>query len=100
MAMEYLVDRESLKQAKKDEKERKAEEVKQKKEARAEEARIKAEERKLEREERKKEKLDDDDSNDVYDDSLMEKVKRLKQLYKSGTLTKSEFEKAKNKLLK
>ena len=39
-------------------------------------------------------------SADPYDDSLMEKVKRLKQLYKSGTLTKSEFEKAKNKLLK
>ena len=31
---------------------------------------------------------------------LMEKVKRLKRLYINGTLTKAEFEKAKNKLLK
>jgi len=31
---------------------------------------------------------------------LMEKVKRLKKLYINGTLTKAEFEKAKNKLLK
>lgn len=31
---------------------------------------------------------------------LMSKVKRLKALYKNGTLSKAEFEKAKNKLLK
>ena len=31
---------------------------------------------------------------------LMEKVKRLKKLYINGTLTKAEFEKAKNKLFK
>jgi hypothetical protein len=31
---------------------------------------------------------------------LVGKIKRLKRLYKSGTLTKDEFEKAKNKLLK
>ena len=31
---------------------------------------------------------------------LMDKVKRLKKLYINGTLTKAEFEKAKNKLLK
>ena len=32
--------------------------------------------------------------------SLTGKIARLKKLYKSGTLTKAEFEKAKNKLLK
>jgi hypothetical protein len=31
---------------------------------------------------------------------LMDKVKRLKKLYINGTLTKAEFEKAKDKLLK
>jgi Ca2+/Na+ antiporter len=31
---------------------------------------------------------------------LMDKVRRLKKLYINGTLTKDEFEKAKNKLLK
>lgn len=35
-----------------------------------------------------------------YENSIMNKVKRLKILYKNGTLSKSEFEKAKNKLLK
>ena len=34
------------------------------------------------------------------DENLMGKVKRLKSLYNNGTLTKAEFEKAKNKLLK
>ena len=33
-------------------------------------------------------------------DGLMNKIKRLKRLYNKGTLTKAEFEKAKNKLLK
>ena len=32
--------------------------------------------------------------------NLLSKIKRLKSLYKKGTLTKDEFEKAKNKLLK
>ena len=31
---------------------------------------------------------------------LTSKITRLKKLYKSGTLTKAEFEKAKNNLLK
>ena len=31
---------------------------------------------------------------------LISKIKRLKKLYNNGTLTKTEFEKAKNKLLK
>ena len=34
------------------------------------------------------------------DSSLTSKIARLKKLYKSGTLTKAEFEKAKNNLLK
>ena len=34
------------------------------------------------------------------DEGLMNKIKRLKSLYNNGTLTKAEFEKAKNKLLK
>ena len=38
--------------------------------------------------------------NDDYENSIMNKVKRLKILYKNGTLSKTEFEKAKNKLLK
>ena len=33
------------------------------------------------------------------DEGLMNKVKRLKSLYKNGTLTKDEFEKAKQKIL-
>ena len=40
-------------------------------------------------------------SPDPYENNdLIGKIKRLKRLYKSGTLTKDEFEKAKNKLLK
>ena len=38
--------------------------------------------------------------SDDYENSIMNKVKRLKILYRNGTLSKSEFEKAKNKLLK
>ena len=37
---------------------------------------------------------------ELVDDGLMNKIKRLKRLYKNGTLTKDEFEKAKNKILK
>ena len=36
---------------------------------------------------------------EVVEDGLMNKIKRLKKLYINGTLTKAEFEKAKNKLL-
>ena len=39
-------------------------------------------------------------NNKNTDEGLMNKVKRLKSLYNNGTLTKAEFEKAKNKLLK
>lgn len=39
-------------------------------------------------------------NNENIDESLMNKIKRLKLLYENNTLTKAEFEKAKNKLLK
>ena len=95
-----LEEKEFEKRAKKEEKDRKLEEAKLEKEAKAEEARIKAEERRLEREEKRKEMMNFKESENDYDDSLMDKVKRLKRLYKNGTLSKAEFEKAKNKLLK
>ena len=39
--------------------------------------------------------------NDINpSNGLISKIKRLKKLYNNGTLTKTEFEKAKNKLLK
>ena len=44
-----------------------------------------------------KEKIFD---GNISGSSLMDKVRRLKKLYINGTLTKSEFEQAKNKLLK
>jgi len=94
-----IEDREYLKKEKY-QKEIDAKEAKQEREAKAEETRIRAEERRLEKEEKKKEKLEYSDSDETYDDSLVEKVKRLKRLYKNGTLSKAEFEKAKNKLLK
>ena len=91
------------KEAKKDriklEKERKIEDAKLEKETKKEEARIKAEERRLDREEKRNEKLENS-GNDDYDNTIMDKIKRLKRLYKNGTLSKAEFEKAKNKLLK
>ena len=40
------------------------------------------------------------DVEEAVEDGLMNKIKRLKRLHKNGTLTKDEFEKAKNKLLK
>ena len=59
--------------------------------------------KKLEAEEKRREKLEREpvpvSVEDDNDDSLMSKIKRLKALYKNGTLTKAEFEKAKNKLL-
>jgi hypothetical protein len=39
-------------------------------------------------------------NSNINESDLMDKVKRLKSLYKNGTLNKAEFEKAKNKLLK
>ena len=61
----------------------------------------KAKEKELLKEEKKRikeEKLVETD-NEVGD-SLTSKVSRLKRLYNNGTLTKAEFEQAKNKLLK
>ena len=40
------------------------------------------------------------EKNVEINDGLMNKIKRLKSLYNNGTLTKAEFEQAKNKLLK
>ena len=57
-------------------------------------SKIEKEETKVAREERIVEK------NVEINDGLMNKIKRLKSLYNNGTLTKAEFEKAKNKLLK
>ena len=82
------------------EKERKAELLKQEKERIKEETKLKIEERRLEKEEKRKENLKYKESETTYDHSLMDQVKRLKRLYKNGTLSKAEFEKAKNKLLK
>ena len=45
----------------------------------------------------KKEIVENDQEEDK---SLMDKISRLKRLYNNGTLTKAEFEEAKNKLLK
>ena len=51
-----------------------------------------------------KKTLKNDEEADVEEanenEDLLGKIKRLKRLYKSGTLTKDEFEKAKNKILK
>ena len=45
----------------------------------------------------KKKNVENDQEEDK---SLMDKISRLKRLYNNGTLTKAEFEEAKNKLLK
>ena len=54
----------------------------------------------IENKSRKKLEKQTQESDDIEDEGLMNKVKRLKSLYNNGTLTKDEFEKAKNKLLK
>ena len=94
-----ISDKEWEKKEKKEKKERLIEEKIKK----AEELKIKIEEQKSTREEERKEKLESvskDNVETIDGTGLMDKVKRLKELYKSGTLTKAEFEKAKNKLLK
>ena len=82
----------------------KAEEAKLEKERKAKEIKIKAEERKQAIKEKKamehESKYSENNEKDSFDASLLQKIKKLKRLYKSGTLTKVEFEKAKNKLLK
>ena len=85
------------KEKKKEELEYKAQITKRK----VEEAKRLKEEQKLEAEEQRRERLDqDNDSIEENSDSLSGKFRRLKSLYKNGTLTKAEFEQAKNKLLK
>ena len=54
-----------------------------------EEAKIKAEERRLEREEKRNLRSEYDEPEDDYSDALMDKLKRLKRLYKNGTLSKA-----------
>jgi len=58
----------------------------------------KEEKAKKEKKRTEKEKIVEDEEEENV--SLMSKVKRLKSLYNNGTLTKAEFEQAKNKLLK
>jgi len=98
--LQILLDIEWEKDQKQQEKEKKAQEIIRK----AQEAKRLKEEQKLEAEEKRREKLEREPVSvsvkDDNDDSLMSKIKRLKALYKNGTLTKAEFEKAKNKLLK
>jgi len=62
-----------------------------------EQKRLEAAEKRKEQLEKKSQSVSVDEGNN---DNLMGKIKRLKTLYKNGTLTKAEFEKAKNKLLK
>ena len=93
-----ISDKEWEKKEKKEKKERLIEEKIKK----AEELKIKIEEQKSTREEERKEKLESvskDNVETIDGTGLMDKIKRLKKLYKKGTLTKAEFEKAKNKLL-
>ena len=98
--LQILSDIEWEKDQKQQEKEKKAQEIIRK----AQEAKRLKEEQKLEAEEKRREKLEREpvpvSIEESNDDNLMGKIKRLKVLYKNGTLTKTEFEKAKNKLLK
>ena len=98
--LQILSDIEWKKDQKQQEKEKKAQEIIRK----AQEAKRLKEEQKLEAEEKRREKLEREpvpvSIEESNDDNLMGKIKRLKVLYKNGTLTKTEFEKAKNKLLK
>tara|TARA_B100000963_G_C22607833_1_gene663468 strand:- start:173 stop:1600 length:1428 start_codon:yes stop_codon:yes gene_type:complete len=102
-----LIEKTTKKMELEERKKEKKEEARLEKEAKAEkdrikveEAKIKAEERRLEREEKRNLRSEYEEPEDDYSDALMDKVKRLKRLYKNGTLSKAEFEKAKNKLLK
>jgi hypothetical protein len=57
----------------------------------------KAEKAKIEKEQQKEERIT---ASEPSGGGLTSKIARLKKLYKNGTLTKAEFEKAKNNLLK
>jgi len=97
--LQKLADIEWEKDQKQQKKEKEAQEVIRK----SQEAKRLKEEQKFEAEEKRREKLEREPVSvsieEDNDDNLMSKIKRLKALYKNGTLTKAEFEKAKNKLL-
>jgi len=104
----YLEKKELVKE-KQEQKKYEAEEKKEKLKALVEERKLEkqelAEERKQQAEQRKLEKQERYEapqarSFDNNQSELLSKIKKLKRLYKSGALTKVEFEKAKNKLLK
>ena len=65
-------------------------------------AKAKAEEKKLIAKAKAEEKklIDNDEDDNINNISLIGKIKRLKSLYEKGTLSKEEFERAKNKVLK
>jgi len=95
----------------KEEKERKEEERKAlleekrlEKERKKEEAKKQEEEKRLEKERLQEEqrlaKEEKAAASEPSGGSLTSNIARLKRLYKNGTLTKAEFEKAKDKLLK
>ena len=81
----------------------KQKQIAREKERKAEEAKKIKEEKKQKAEEKRREKLErsSDRSTASADGKLLiSKIKKLKRLYKNGTLDKAEFEKAKNRLLK
>ena len=88
----------------KEEKERKEEERKAlleekrlEKERKKEEAKKQEEEKRLEKERQKEERIT---ATEPSSSDLGARLKKLRQMYKDGILSKVEFEKAKNKLLK
>ena len=78
------------------EKERAKLEAKEREEKAKREA-LQQEEKRKEKEQQKEERIT---ASEPSESSLTGKIARLQKLYKSGTLTKAEFEQAKNKLLK
>ena len=70
------------------------------KERKEEEAKERVEEEKQRRLEKKRQKEERVSVSEPSGGSLTGKIARLNRLYKNGTLTKAEFEKAKNNLLK
>ena len=67
------------------------------KERKKEEAKKQEEEKRLEKERQKEERVTATESSSS---DLGARLKKLRQMYKDGILSKVEFEKAKNKLLK
>ena len=94
-------ERKAKEQKAKEEKERKAKEqkAKEEKERKAKEQKAKEEkERKAKEQKDKEEKSKSEDETSV--DDLMSKIKELNEMYKSGIISKEEFEMLKKKLLK